>query len=103
MSSSSGSLFFTGLVAILIVFQITVLINFYISNTKSDLIIEKQNEIIEKLTLRANLSDADKQYMEKLGLKDYEECIDPSNGGSKELCTKVERLLKMKWGDDILQ
>lgn len=99
--SSSGSLFFTGIVAILIIFQSVVLFNFWITHNNQNEIIENQKEIIEKLTLKANLDDNDRRYMEKLGLKDYEECLEIA-GGSKEMCSRIERLLKMKWGDGII-
>lgn len=49
MSYSSGSLFFTGIVVILIIFQIVVLINFQIGFAKLDAIIENQEVIIELL------------------------------------------------------
>jgi len=48
MNYSSGSLFFTGIVVILIIFQIVVLINFQISFAKLDAIIENQ-EVIKEL------------------------------------------------------
>jgi hypothetical protein len=51
MSSSSGSLFFTGLVVILIVFQVAVTINFYLLQERMTDIIENQEWIIGKQEL----------------------------------------------------
>jgi len=48
INSSSGSLFFTGIVIILIVFQIAVIVQFLVVNAKLDAIIENQ-ELIKEL------------------------------------------------------
>jgi len=48
INSSSGSLFFTGIVIILIVFQIAMIVQFFVVNAKLDAIIENQ-ELIKEL------------------------------------------------------
>lgn len=57
MSQSSGSLFFMGIVIILIIFQVTTTINFWISHSKLDEIIEKQQMLIDNLIQR-NLTNS---------------------------------------------
>lgn len=47
--NSSGSLFFTGIVIILILFQVVMIVQFFVVNTKLDTIIENQESIKELL------------------------------------------------------
>jgi len=48
--NSSGSLFFTGIVIILIIFQIVMIVQFLVVNAKLDAIIENQ-ELIKELLI----------------------------------------------------
>jgi len=50
MNYSSGSLFFTGIVIILIIFQIVMIVQFLVVNAKLDAIIENQ-ELIKELLI----------------------------------------------------
>ena len=95
MRMSSESLFFTGIVAILIIFQVTTTINFYLVNSQTGEIIKNQREIIELLTTE-KLSSADQRLMEKLTVNDYKMCVEAFG---EEGCTRYERLIKIKFGD----
>lgn len=81
MSYSSGSLFFTGIVAILIIFQVTTTINFYISNTRTTEIIENQKIIIDHLEEKeepldryGNPVSEERNYSNCLKFDDYPDC-----------------------------
>ncbi len=94
MRMSSGGLFFTGIVAILIIFQITTTINFYIVNSQASEIIVNQQKIIDLLIVE-ELSTADWKLMDKLTIDDYKMCVEALG---EEGCTRYERLTKIKFG-----
>jgi hypothetical protein len=92
-----SNLHFTGIVAILIIFQITATVNFWIGHNKSDIIIENQQELIKLLTVK-ELSASDKRILEVITIEDYKMCIDKSVIAD---CERYERLLEIKCGRDI--
>ncbi len=94
MRMSSGGLFFTGIVAILIVFQATTTFNFYLINIQASEIIVNQQKIID-LLIAEELSPADRKLMEELTIDDYKMCVEALG---EEGCTRYERLVKIKYG-----
>ena len=97
----SSSILFIGVVAILIVFQAVTGIQFYLVHEHIN---ELENKIVglETIVTPKELSDGDIRFMEKewFNLDYYQECLEDVNY-DKELCSRVERLLKTKLSQDL--